>query len=140
MADGLAFLGSQGTCFCPNWMKDAFRKAHRKATEIGNTEPKQEFTPMQHSGWSGFRDVLITAAEKGIDRGEQPVVGLPYSEESLREIRRRRRSLDEKLVWARQAQGVEEIKRRKKELNSMRSDLESKERLGKQKSDCSSKS
>ena len=25
MADGLAFLGSQGTCFCPNWMKYAFR-------------------------------------------------------------------------------------------------------------------
>ena len=64
MADGLAFLGSQGTCFCPNWMKDAFRKAHRKATEIGTVEPKQEFTPMQHSGWSG-----ITAAEKVIDRG-----------------------------------------------------------------------
>ena len=26
MADGLAFLGSQGTCFCPNWMKDVFRE------------------------------------------------------------------------------------------------------------------
>ena len=64
---------------------------------------------------SGFRDILITAAEKVIERGKQPVVGLPYSEESLREIRRRRRLLDEKLVWARQAQGVEEIKRRKKE-------------------------
>jgi len=32
MADGLAVLGSQGTCFCPHWMKDAFKKVHRKAT------------------------------------------------------------------------------------------------------------
>ena len=31
MAGGLAFLGSQGTCFCPNWMKDAFRKAHKES-------------------------------------------------------------------------------------------------------------
>ena len=76
---------------------------------------------MQHNGWSGFRDILIKAAEKVIHRGKQPVVGLPYREESLREIRRRRRLLGEKLVWVRQAQGVEEIKRRKKELNSMRS-------------------
>ena len=97
MADGLPFLGSQGTCFCPNRMKDAFRKVHRKATEIGTVDPKQEFTPMQRSGWSGFRDVLITAAEKVIDRGRQPVVGLPCSEESLREIRRKRRLLDEKV-------------------------------------------
>ena len=52
---------------------------------------------MQHSGWSGFRDVLITAAETVIDRVRQLVVGLPYSEESLREIRRKRRLLDEKL-------------------------------------------
>jgi len=64
MADGLAFLVSQGKSFCPNWTKHAFRKAQRTATEIGTTEPKQEFTPLQHSGWSGFRDVLITAAEK----------------------------------------------------------------------------
>ena len=78
---------------------------------------------MQHSGWSGFRDVLMTAAEKVIDRGRQPVVGLPYSEESLREIRRKRRLLDEKVQWVRRALGVDEIKRRKKELNSMRSDF-----------------
>ena len=51
------------------------------------------------------------------------MVGLPYSEESLRELRRRRRLLDEQLVWARQAQRVEEIKRRKKEMNSMRSEF-----------------
>ena len=76
MADGLAFIGSQGTCFGPHWMKDAFKKVHRKATEIG----------IQHSGWSGFRDVLITAAEKVIGHGRQPVVGLPYSEESLKEF------------------------------------------------------
>ena len=78
-------------------MKDAFRRVHRKVTEIGNTDPKQESTPLQHSGWAGFRDILITAAEKVIDRGKQPV-GLPYSEESLREIRRKGRLLDEKLV------------------------------------------
>ena len=121
IADVLAFLGSQGTCFCPNWMKDAFRKVYRKATEIGTVEPKQEFTPMQHAGWSGFRDVFITAAEKVIDRGRQPVVGLRCSEESLREIRRKRRRLDEKVQWVRRVPGVDEIKKRKKELNSIRS-------------------
>ena len=104
-------------------MKMAFRKIHRKVIEIDTKEPKQEFTPLQHNGWSGFRDILITAAEKVIERGKQPVVGLPYSEGSLREIRRRRRLLDKKLVWVRQAQGVKEIKRRKKELNSMRSEF-----------------
>ena len=54
MADGLAQLGSQGTSLCPNWMKNGFRTAHRKATEIGTTEPKQEFTPLQHSGCQHF--------------------------------------------------------------------------------------
>ena len=117
MADGLAFLGSKGTSFCTTWIKMAFRNIHRKAIEIDTKEPKQEVTLLQHNGWSVFRDILITAPEKVIDRGKQPVVGLPYSDE----IRRRRRLMDEKLVWARQAQGVEEIKRRKKELNSMRS-------------------
>ena len=39
LADGLAFLGSHGTRFCPQWMKDAFQEAHRKATEIGTVEP-----------------------------------------------------------------------------------------------------
>ena len=71
-------------------------------------------TPTQHSGSSGFRDVLITAAEKVIDRGRQPVVGLPYSEESLRETRRKRRLLDEKVQWVRRPLRVDEIKRRKK--------------------------
>ena len=104
-------------------MKTAFKKIHRKAIEIDTKEPKREFSPMQHSGWSGFRVFLITAAEKVIDRGKQPMVGLPYSEGALREIRRRRRFLDRKLVWVRQAQGVEEIKKRKKELNNMRSDF-----------------
>ena len=93
MADGLAFLGSQGTCFCPQWMKDALKEVHRKTTEIVMVQPRPEFTPMQHSGWTGFRDIMITAAEKVIRRGKQPVVGLPYSEESLREIRRKRRLL-----------------------------------------------
>ena len=101
----------------------AFRKIQRKAIEIDTKEPKQEFTPLQHNGWSGFRDILFLAAEKVIDRGKQLVVGLPYSEGSLREIRRRRRLLDKKLVWVRQAQGFKEIKRRKKELNSMRSEF-----------------
>ena len=82
-------------------MKDAFKKVHKKAEEIGTVEPKQEFTPIQHSGWSGFREVLITAAE----------------------IRRKCRLLDEKVQWVRRALGADEIKRRKKELNSMRSDL-----------------
>ena len=50
-------------------------------------------------------------------------MGLPYSAEALREIQRRRRVLDKKLRWARQAQGVDEIKRRKKELNSVRSEF-----------------
>ena len=123
MADGLAFLGSKGTSFCSAWMELAFRKIHRKASEIDTKEPKQEFTLLQHNGWSGFRDILITDAEKVIDCGKQPVVGLPYCEDSLREIRRRRRLLDEKLVRLRQAQGVEEIKRRMKEMNSMRSEF-----------------
>ena len=101
----------------------ASRMIHRKAIEIDIKEPKQEFTPLQHKGWLGFRDILITAAEKVIDRGKQPVVGLPYSEESFREIHRRRRLLDKKLVWLRQAQGVEEIKRRKREMISMRSEF-----------------
>ena len=86
-------------------------------------EPTQEFTPQQHKGWSGYRDIMITAAEKVIDRGIQPVVDLPHSTEALREIQRRRRLLDKKLIWARQAQGVDEIKRRKKELNSIRSEF-----------------
>ena len=54
MADGMAFLGSQGTCFCPKWMKDAFKKVHRRATEFGMVEPGPEFTHMQHSGWTVF--------------------------------------------------------------------------------------
>ena len=63
---------------------------------------------MQHSGWTGFRDILITAAEKVIGCGKQPVVALPYSEESLREIRRKRRLLDEKFsgldsLWGRRS-------------------------------------
>ena len=123
MADGLAHLGSKGTSFCPAWMKMAFRRIHKKATEIDTKEPTQEFTLQQHKGWSGYRDFLITAAEKVIDRGKQPVVGLPYSMESLCEIQRRRRLLDKKLIWTRQAQGVDEIKRRKQELNSMRSEF-----------------
>ena len=49
MADDLAFLGSQGTCFCPQWMRDALKEVHRKATEIGRVEPRPEFTPMQHT-------------------------------------------------------------------------------------------
>ena len=43
--------------------------------------------------------------------------------ESLCEIQRRRRLLDKKLIWTRQAQVVDEIKRRKKKLNSMRSEF-----------------
>ena len=101
----------------------AFRKIHKKVIEIDTKERTQEFTPQHHKAWSGYRDILITTAEKVIDRGKQPVVGLPYSEGSLREIHRRRRLLDKKLVWARQAQGVEEIKRRRKDLNSMRSEF-----------------
>ena len=58
----------------------------------------------------GFRDILITAAERVIGCWRQPVVGLPYSEESLREIRRKRRLLDEKIQWARRALGVDEVK------------------------------
>ena len=53
-------------------MKDALKEVHKKATEIGTVEPKPEFTRMQHSGWTGFRDILITAAEKVIGRGKQP--------------------------------------------------------------------
>ena len=68
----------------------AFRKIHKKVIEIDTKEPTQEFTPQQHKGWSGYRDILITAAEKVIGRGKQPVVGLQYSEGSLREIHRRR--------------------------------------------------
>ena len=34
MADGLAFLGSKGTSFCPAWMQMAFRKIHKKVIEI----------------------------------------------------------------------------------------------------------
>jgi len=34
MADGLAFLGSKGTSFCPAWMKTAFRKLHRKCVKL----------------------------------------------------------------------------------------------------------
>ena len=112
MAEGLAFLGSQGTCFCLQWMKDALKEVHRKATEIGMVEPKLEFEPMQHSGWTGFRDILTTAAEKIIRRGKLPVVGLPYSEESPREIRRKRRLLYETFsgldflwVWTRSRDG-----------------------------------
>ena len=84
-----------------------------RAVDMDTKEPTREFTPQQHKGWSGYRDILITAAEKVIDRGKQPVVGLPYSTDALREIQRRRRVLDQKLMWARQAQGVDEIKRRK---------------------------
>jgi len=132
MADGLAFLGSQGTCFGPQWMKDALKEVHRKATEIGMVEPRPEFTPMQHSGWTVFRDILTTAAEKVIGRGKQPVVGLPYSEESLRVIRRRRRFLDEKIQWARLALGVEErIEQYAKRLQRIQ--MESKDGVGKQK-------
>ena len=89
MADGLPFLGSKKTSFSPVWMKTALRKLHKRAVEMDTKEPTQEFTP-QHRGWSGYRDILITAAEKVIDRGKQPVVGLPYSTEALREIQRRR--------------------------------------------------
>ena len=60
---------------------------------------------MHHSGWSGFCDVLITAAEKVIDHGRQPVVGLPNVEKSLREIRRKRRPLDGKVQWVRRPGG-----------------------------------
>ena len=35
MADGLAFLGSQSTCDGTQWMKDALKEVHKKATEIG---------------------------------------------------------------------------------------------------------
>ena len=35
MADGLAFLVSQSTCDGTQWMKDAIREVHKKATEIG---------------------------------------------------------------------------------------------------------
>ena len=97
MADGLAFLGSKGTSFCPAWMKMAFRKLHKKAVEIDTKEPTQEFTPQQHKGWSGYRDILITAAEKVIDRGQQPVVGLPYSTESLCEIQKETSIIGQKI-------------------------------------------
>ena len=64
MADGLAFVGSKGTSFSPVWMKMALRKLHERAVEMDTKEPTQEFTPQQHKGWSGYRDILITAAEK----------------------------------------------------------------------------
>jgi len=64
MADGLAFLGSKKSSFSPVWMKTALRKLHKRAVEMDTKEPTQEFTPQQHKGWSGFRDVLITTAEK----------------------------------------------------------------------------
>ena len=63
MTDGLAFLGSTGTSFCPVWMKMAFRKLHKRVVEMDTKEPTQEFTPLQHKGWSGYCDILITAAE-----------------------------------------------------------------------------
>ena len=33
MADGLAYLGSQGTCYGPQWMKDALMNVHQKVIE-----------------------------------------------------------------------------------------------------------
>ena len=99
MADGLAYLGSKKTNFSPVWMKTALRKLHNRAVDVDTKEPTREFTPRQYKGWSGYRDILITAAEKVIDRGKQPVVGLPYSTDALREIQRRRRVLDQKLMW-----------------------------------------
>ena len=123
MADGLAYLGSQGTCLGPLWMKDALTKVHRKVIESGVSDPRPEHTLMQHAGWAGFREIMVGAAEKVIGRGKQPVVGLPYSEETLGEIRRRRNILDEKTEWMRSAVGLDEIKRRKNELNWLRSDF-----------------
>jgi len=111
MADGLAFLGSKKTSFSRVWMKTALRQLHKRAVDMDTKEPTREFTPQQHKGWSGYRDILITA-------------GLPYSTEALREIQRRRRVVDKKLMWARQAQGVDEIKRKKK-LNKMVSEFNS---------------
>jgi len=63
MADGLAFLGSKKTSFSPVWMETALKKLHKKAVDMDTNEPTQEFTPQQHKGWSGYRDILITAAE-----------------------------------------------------------------------------
>ena len=46
MADSLAYLGSQGTCFGPQWMKYALMKVHRKVIENGVSEPRPEHTLM----------------------------------------------------------------------------------------------
>ena len=49
--------------FSPVWMETALRKLHKKAVDMDTNEPTQEFTPQQHKGWSGYRDMLITATE-----------------------------------------------------------------------------
>ena len=54
-------------------MKDALKEVHKKATEIGMVESKPEFTPVHHSEWTGFRDILIPAVEKVLGRGGQPM-------------------------------------------------------------------
>ena len=46
--------------FSPVWMETALRKLHKRAVDVDTNEPTQEFTPQQHKGWSGCRDMLIT--------------------------------------------------------------------------------
>ena len=104
MADGLAFLGSQGTCYGTQWMKDALKEVRKKATEIGMVEPRPEFSTCAALGMDGFSRYPDHCSRKSYWPWETASVGLPYNEESFREIR-------------------DEVKRRKKELNSMRSDF-----------------
>ena len=118
-----------------------FWELHKRVVEMDTKEPTQEFTPQQHKEWSGYRDILITAAEKVIDRGKQPVVWACHTvQKRCAKYRGDVEYWTKKLIWARQAQGVDEIKRKKERIELyaervQRIQMEIKTRMGKQKSD-----
>ena len=64
LVDKLAHLGSHGISFSHWRMKDALKKVHMKVSESESSGPKPEHT-MQHAGWTGFREILVGAAEEG---------------------------------------------------------------------------
>jgi len=104
-------------------MKDALEEVHRKAKEIGSVEPRPEFTPMQPLGMDGFSRCPDHHSRKSYWPWKTGSGGLAVQRGVSASNSQKTSIAGRENPRTRLAMGVDEVKRRRKELNSMRSDL-----------------
>ena len=119
-------------------MKDALKEVHKKAAEIGHGGVKARIHTCASLGMDGFSRYPDPCSRKSFGPWGTANVGLPYNEESFREICRKRRLLEEQILWARLAVGVDECQETEERIDQyakrlQRTQMESKDGVGKQK-------